>query len=307
MLKKFFNLKLSTKSSKMLSFWEEDFNSSIEKHIDFLNKNIEDQNNYSSKFSKILEDMDVFSSNNEKNEEEESEKDSEKDNKSENSDDDQSDGQDKEDKQSDSQSSLDVSYDLSDEQLDEQIEGSDSLKESEESLLLEEWGLNRDKKIILMPGRLTRWKGQEVFIEAINLINKEIGHKSFYAVILGGDQGRNIYTKKIKRLAEQYRLTRQIKFIEHCKNMPLAYKISDLVVSPSIEPEAFGRVSVEAQSMQKPIIASDIGGSNETIVNNKTGFLFEAGNADSLSKTILTVLNLDKSLASIWVLTATAP
>ena len=167
--------------------------------------------------------------------------------------------------------------------------------ESEESLLLEEWGLNRDKKIILMPGRLTRWKGQEVFIEAINLINKEIGHKSFYAVILGGDQGRNIYTKKIKRLAEQYRLTRQIKFIEHCKNMPLAYKISDLVVSPSIEPEAFGRVSVEAQSMQKPIIASDIGGSNETIVNNKTGFLFEAGNADSLSKTILTVLNLDKS------------
>ena len=135
MLKKFFNLKLSTKSSKMLSFWEEDFNSSIEKHIDFLNKNIEDQNNYSSKFSKILEDMDVFSSNNEKNEEEESEKDSEKDNKSENSDDDQSDGQDKEDKQSDSQSSLDVSYDLSDEQLDEQIEGSDSLKESEESLL----------------------------------------------------------------------------------------------------------------------------------------------------------------------------
>jgi len=167
--------------------------------------------------------------------------------------------------------------------------------ESEESLLLEEWGLNRDKKIILMPGRLTRWKGQEVFIEAINLINKEIGHKSFYAVILGGDQGRNIYTKKIKRLAEQYRLTRQIKFIEHCKNMPLAYKISDLIVSPSIEPEAFGRVSVEAQSMQKPIIASDIGGSNETIVNNKTGFLFEAGNADSLSKTILTVLNLDES------------
>ena len=83
--------------------------------------------------------------------------------------------------------------------------------------------------------------------------------------------------KKIKRLAEQYRLINQLKFIKHCKNMPLAYKISDLVVSASIEPEAFGRVAVEAQSMEKPIIASDIGGSNETIINGKTGFLFEAG------------------------------
>jgi len=81
-----------------------------------------------------------------------------------------------------------------------------------------------------MPGRLTQWKGQEVFIEALNLVNKQLGYQSFYAVILGSDQGRDIYTKKIKRLAEQYRLTNQLKFIEHCKNMPLAYKISDLVV-----------------------------------------------------------------------------
>ena len=146
-----------------------------------------------------------------------------------------------------------------------------------------------------MPGRVTRWKGQELFIEALNLVNKELGHKSCYAVILGSDQGRNIYSKKIKRLAEQYRLTRQLKFIEHCKNMPVAYKISDLVVSPSIEPEAFGRVAVEAQSMEKPIIASDIGGSKETIINNKTGFLFKSGNAESLSKKILEVLNTDES------------
>ena len=123
-----------------------------------------------------------------------------------------------------------------------------------------------------MPGRLTKWKGQEVFIEALNLVNKELGHLSFYAVILGSDQGRDIYTKKIKRLAEQYRLIPQLKFIKHCKNMPLAYKVSNLVVSASIEPEAFGRVAIEAQSMEKPIIASDIGGSNETITNNKLDF-----------------------------------
>ncbi|MDA7750194.1 glycosyltransferase family 4 protein [Candidatus Pelagibacter sp.] len=167
--------------------------------------------------------------------------------------------------------------------------------ESEENDLLSSWGVTRDKKLILMPGRLTAWKGHEVFIEALNLVNKELGHPFFYAVILGADQGRDIYTKKIKRLVEQYRLLPQLKFIEHCKNMPLAYKISNLVVSASIEPEAFGRVAIEAQSMEKPIIASNIGGSNETITNNVTGFLFESNNPESLSKKIIEVLNLDES------------
>jgi glycosyltransferase involved in cell wall biosynthesis len=166
---------------------------------------------------------------------------------------------------------------------------------TDENDLLSSWGVTSNKKLILMPGRLTSWKGQELFIEALNLVNKELGHLSFYAVILGGDQGRNIYSKKIKRLAEQYRLIPQLKFIEHCKDMPLAYKISDLVVSASVEPEAFGRVAIEAQSMEKPIIASNIGGFNETIVDNKTGFLFKSGNPESLSKKILEVLNFDQS------------
>jgi len=170
-----------------------------------------------------------------------------------------------------------------------------TILEVDENDLLSNWGVSRDKKLILMPGRLTAWKGQDVFIEALNLVNKELGHQSFYAVILGGDQGRDVYSKKIKRLAEQYRLTSQLKFVEHCKNMPLAYKLSDLVVSASIEPEAFGRVAIEAQSMEKPIIASDIGGSNETITNNVSGFLFESGNPKSLSKKLIEALNLDES------------
>jgi len=170
-----------------------------------------------------------------------------------------------------------------------------TILEVEENNLLSSWGLTREKKLILMPGRLTAWKGQEIFIEALNLVNKKLGHQFFYAVILGGDQGRDIYTKKIKRLAEQYRLLPQLKFVEHCKNMPLAYKISNLVVSASIEPEAFGRVAIEAQSMKKPIIASDIGGSNETIINNVSGFLFVSNNPESLSKKIIEVLNLDES------------
>ena len=168
--------------------------------------------------------------------------------------------------------------------------------DSDEKKLLKKWQIEKDKKIILLPGRLTGWKGQEVFLEAINLVNIELGYEAFYAVILGSDQGRDLYKKKIIRLTEQLRLTNQVKFIDHCKDMALAYKISDIVVSASIEPEAFGRVVVEAQSMEKPIIASNIGGSNETVIDEKTGFLFESNNAKSLSKKILKVLYMDEAL-----------
>ena len=165
--------------------------------------------------------------------------------------------------------------------------------ESEEKNLLKKWEINKEKKIILMPGRLTHWKGQELFIEAINLVKKELGYEAFHVVILGSDQGRNLYKKKLVRLTEQYRLTNQIKFIDNCRDMALAYKVSDIIVSASIEPEAFGRVAVEAQSMEKLIIASNIGGSNETIINEKTGFLFNSGDANSLSKRIIQAITLD--------------
>ncbi|MDA9709747.1 glycosyltransferase family 4 protein [Candidatus Pelagibacter sp.] len=168
--------------------------------------------------------------------------------------------------------------------------------ENDERQLKNEWELAENKKIILMPGRLTSWKGQEMFIEALNLINIELGYEAFYAVILGSEQGRDLYKKKLVRLSEQFRMTKQLKFIDNCKNMALAYKISDIIVSASIEPEAFGRVAVEAQAMQKIIIASNIGGSNETIIDEKTGFLFESGNAKSLSKKIMRVLSMDESL-----------
>ena len=168
--------------------------------------------------------------------------------------------------------------------------------DSDEKKLLKKWQIEKDKKIILLPGRLTGWKGQEVFIEAINLVNIELGYEAFYAVILGSDQGRDLYKKKLIRITEQHRLNNQVKFIDHCNDMALAYKVSDIVISASIEPEAFGRVAVEAQSMEKPIIASEIGGSNETIIDEKTGFLFESNNAKSLSKKILKVLSMDETL-----------
>jgi glycosyltransferase involved in cell wall biosynthesis len=167
--------------------------------------------------------------------------------------------------------------------------------ESDEDKLFNKWKLIVGKKIILMPGRLTSWKGQIVFIEALNIVNNELGYEKVYGIILGSNQGRDVYKKKLIRLVEQYRLINQIKFVEHCKIMPLAYKIADIVVSASIEPETFGRVAVEAQSMERPNIASDIGGSKETIINDKTGFLFEAGSALSLSKKIIEVLQLGET------------
>ena len=169
------------------------------------------------------------------------------------------------------------------------------IHQTDQKKLISKWNISKEKPLILLPGRLTSWKGQEMFIEAIRLVKEKMPEKSFCAVILGSDQGRNVYKKKLLRLVEQYRLNNYIKFFDKCELMPLAYQISDIVVSTSIEPEAFGRVSVEAQSMEKPIIASNIGGSKETIIDDKTGFLFEAQKPEELSKKIIHVLNLDES------------
>ena len=168
------------------------------------------------------------------------------------------------------------------------------IKDRDKDLLKKKWNISDDEKIILLPGRLTEWKGQEMFIEAISKLKNNMTELKFVAVILGSDQGRKIYKKKLIRLVEQHRLNENILFVNHLDLMPIAYEISNIIVSSSIEPEAFGRVSVEAQSMEKPIIASNIGGSNETIINDKTGFLFLAGDTNSLSKKLEEVLNLSE-------------
>jgi glycosyltransferase involved in cell wall biosynthesis len=158
--------------------------------------------------------------------------------------------------------------------------------------LKQEWGLTSNKFTILLPGRLTYWKGQEKFIESLNILIEDYNITNFQAIILGSDQGRKVYSKKLINLVQRYSLNKKIKFIQHCKEMPLAYSLADVVVSASIEPEAFGRVSVEAQSMGKPIIASNIGGSKETVVNKKTGFLYKHDDPRELAKSLNTVIQL---------------
>ncbi len=160
--------------------------------------------------------------------------------------------------------------------------------------------IDRNKFIILLPGRLTFWKGQKIFIEALKLLSEQNNNQPFEGIIIGGDQGRSVYKKQLIALVERYRLKKIIKFIDHCDEMPVAYKIANLVCSCSSEPEAFGRVSVEAQSMGIPIVASDIGGSTETIVKDKTGFLFKSGDSNALTNAIIMVMQKDyNSLKSI--------
>ena len=160
--------------------------------------------------------------------------------------------------------------------------------------------IDRDKFIILLPGRLSFWKGQKIFIEALKLLSEQNNNQPFEGIIIGGDQGRSVYKKQLIALVERYRLKKIIKFIDHCDEMPVAYKIANLVCSCSSEPEAFGRVSVEAQSMGIPIVASDKGGSTETIVKNKTGFLFKSGDSNALTNAIIMVMQKDyNSLKSI--------
>ena len=112
--------------------------------------------------------------------------------------------------------------------------------------------------------------------------------------MLGSDQGRKVYSKKLISMVERYSLTKKITFIPHCREMPLAYSLADVVVSASIEPEAFGRVAVESQSMGKPIVASNIGGSKETIINKKTGFLYNYDDPRELAKILNTVMQLSQ-------------
>ena len=165
--------------------------------------------------------------------------------------------------------------------------------------LAKNWNINKNDFIILLPGRLTRWKGQEIFIEALNLLIEIYKKKNFHAVILGANQGRSVYSKKLLLLTERYRLSKKVTFIKNCKEMPLAYKLADIAISSSVEPEAFGRIAVEAQAMKKPIIASDLGGSRETILNGKSGFLYHFNDAKKLASFINKLMEMNKESISL--------
>lgn len=154
--------------------------------------------------------------------------------------------------------------------------------------LMEEFHLPEDKPIILLIGRLTRWKGQMLMIDAL----EKIKDKDYFCVFVGDDQGRDYYTKELKDAISSKGLDGKFAFIRHVTDVPAMMMISDVVVSASLDPEAFGRIAAEGEAMGRIVIASNIGGSLENIKDGVTGRLFESGNADSLAEALLWALNL---------------
>ena len=149
------------------------------------------------------------------------------------------------------------------------------------------WRLPEEASIILLPGRLTRWKGQHILIRAM----ARIENPNAFAVILGADQGRQKYRRELESLIAEHDLQDRIRLVDHCNDMPAAYMLSTLVVSASTDPEGFGRVPVEAMAMGRIAIATDHGAARETVVSGETGWLVPPDNVTSLAKTI------DKSLS----------
>ena len=146
----------------------------------------------------------------------------------------------------------------------------------------------------MLPGRLTFWKGQFLFLNTLLFLKQENLLNNISAIILGDDQGRTEYKEYLLDFIREHRLNEHVKIISHESFMPSAYNACDLVLSASIEPEAFGRVAVEAQAMEKPILASNIGGSNETIIDGQTGWLFKSDDEKDLAKMIIEISKKDK-------------
>lgn len=152
------------------------------------------------------------------------------------------------------------------------------------------WRVEDGYPLVMLPGRLTRWKGQTIFIEAI----AALGRKDIRCVLVGSDQGRTAYRRELERLIDQHDLSGVVRIVDHCDDMPAAYMLADVVVSASTDPEAFGRVVVEAQALGRPVVAPDHGGACETIVDGNTGWLFRHGDKDALADALRKALDLDE-------------
>lgn len=152
------------------------------------------------------------------------------------------------------------------------------------------WKVPDGIPIVMLPGRLTRWKGQTVLIEAL----AKLGRRDLWCVLVGADQGREAYRRELIQRATRAGLGDTVRIVGHCNDMPAAYMMADVVVSASTDPEAFGRVAAEAQAMGRPVIATDHGGSRQTVIDGETGWLVQPGDADALAQALARALNLSR-------------
>jgi glycosyltransferase involved in cell wall biosynthesis len=151
------------------------------------------------------------------------------------------------------------------------------------------WRLPDGAVTVVLPARLTRWKGQTVLIEALARMRT----KDVCAVLVGADQGRRQYARELARLSARLGLAARVRMVGHCDDMPAAMRLSDVVVNASTEPEAFGRVVIEAQSMARLVIATDHGGAVETVEHGVTGWRVPPGDPDALAAALDAALAMD--------------
>ncbi len=162
--------------------------------------------------------------------------------------------------------------------------------------LADKWGLTDEARpIFILPGRLTRWKGQQVFIDACALLRERRG-PTFLGIMVGGAPDGSTYPDELEKQAAEKGCTDCIKLVGSCYDMPAAYRLAGCAISASTDPEAFGRVAVEAQAMGRPVIATDHGGARETVDDGVTGALVEPGNAVAMADAMDAFLNLDDAL-----------
>jgi len=147
-----------------------------------------------------------------------------------------------------------------------------------------------DMPVILLPARFTRWKGHEFLIEALAAIKDE----SFVCIFAGYDKKHESYHRELENMVKAKGLFQKVRMIGNVTDMPALYSLSDIVVSASTNPEAFGRITIEAQAMEKLVIATNHGGSVETIRDGETGWLVEPGDVDGLTKALREALKLGK-------------
>lgn len=150
--------------------------------------------------------------------------------------------------------------------------------------LLRAWQIEEGRPVILLPSRLSPIKGQRVLIEAMKLLPPQLGTAT--AVMLGDDQGRSDYRRELQRLIKTHGLESRVKLVAHCDDMPAAYSLAALAVAPSLVPEGFGRVPVEAMAMGVPVIASELGGYIETIGGREAGSLVPPNDPRKLAEAI---------------------
>lgn len=155
--------------------------------------------------------------------------------------------------------------------------------------LARDWRLPDGLPVVMLPGRLTRWKGQTLLIDAA----AKLGRRDIVVLFVGSDQGRYAYRKELEALVRKRGLEGIVRIVDHCNDMAAAYMLSDVVVSASTDPEAFGRVVAEAQAMGRPVVAPDHGGAPEILKPNETGWLFKPGDAAGLADALKQALALD--------------